>query len=98
MCESDSRLRGGWPSEARSGVTGVAVEAPHPGPSRSPPEAGEGDASSLRSRRHDDLADDLAVLDQAQSLDCLGEREGLVDDRLHLALRDQLHEALEVLV
>src|SRR5712671_314877 len=52
----------------------------------------------VTSRRHHHLADDLAILDQPQALTRLLERQHLVDHRLHLALLDQVHQALEVLV
>ena len=55
-------------------------------------------AALARSRRHDDFADDFAVLDQPQAFGGLFEREHLVDHRLHAALRDQLHQALEIVV
>src|SRR5262245_29644812 len=44
------------------------------------------------------LPDHLAVLDQPQSFARLTERQHLVDHRLHLALLDQIHQALQVLV
>src|SRR5262245_56641386 len=50
------------------------------------------------SRRHHHLADDLAILDQPQALARLLERQHLVDHRLHLALLDQIHQTLQVLV
>src|ERR1700687_3216817 len=50
------------------------------------------------SRRDHDLADDLAVLDEAQALARLFERQHLVDHRLHLAVRDELHQRLQVFV
>src|SRR5262249_47202088 len=49
-------------------------------------------------RHDDDLAEDLAILDQAQALGGLFERQDLVDHRLHLAVRDQLHQSLEIVV
>src|SRR5258708_39129724 len=50
------------------------------------------------SRRHDDLAEHLAILDQAQALGGLVERQHLVDHRLHLALGDERHQPLEIVV
>src|SRR5271166_4137831 len=57
--------------------------------------APQGEANS----RHDhDLADDLAVLNQPQSLPRRFERQHLVDHRTYLVLRDELHQRLQVLV
>src|SRR5258705_5805150 len=53
-------------------------------------------ATSLRSDH--DLADDLAILDEAQALARLLERQDLVDHRLHLAFGDELHQCLQALV
>src|SRR5205085_11000496 len=50
------------------------------------------------SRRDHDLADDGAVLDQAQPFARLLERQHLVDHRLHSAAADQLHQPLEIVV
>src|SRR5215472_6799408 len=49
-------------------------------------------------RRDHDLADHLAVLDQPQAFLCLIEREHPVDHRLDLARRDEVHQALEIVV
>src|SRR5579872_4461566 len=52
-----------------------------------------------RRLRHDhDLADDLAILDEAQSFGGLLERQHLVDYRLDLLLRDHLHEIGEIVL
>src|SRR5712691_12937779 len=50
------------------------------------------------SRRDHDLADDLAVLDQPQPLARLIERQHLVDHRLELAVGDEPHQRLEIVV
>src|SRR5262249_14845043 len=55
-------------------------------------------ANHSASRRDDDLSEHLAILDQAQALGGLFERQHFVDHRLHLALRDKLHQPLEIVV
>src|SRR5205823_14596221 len=56
-------------------------------------------SSAMRfSRRDHDLADDCAVLDEAQAFARLIERQHLVDHRLHLSGADEFHEPLEILI
>src|SRR6266566_2280551 len=48
--------------------------------------------------RHHHFADHFAVADQAQALGGLFEREHLLDQRAHLALRDHVHQRRQILV
>src|SRR5213078_3424296 len=47
---------------------------------------------------HHDLADNLALRDQPQAFPRLIERQHLVDHRAYLALRNELHQGLEIVV
>ena len=53
--------------------------------------------SHRSSRRDDDFADYLAILDEAQGLAGLGERQDAIDDRVELVAVDQSKERLDVL-
>src|SRR5207245_9340712 len=65
----------------------------------SPPDQVRGRPGHENASRCDNhLADHLTILDQTQPLARLLERQHLVDHWLHLALLDQLHQTLQVLV